>query len=279
MLISCLHQILIWLFVEAIFCIIPLWSLGSFIINILLHLAADFMLNHKWLQISWESTFTGFVRPFCQMLQWWFRSSMCIMVCRISTTKLTIQYKLHSQFSSWDLNRIFYFIYIYLHLHAQYHGQLKATIDTPTPYKYQMGHTSDKYPSSCTIFAVTLEQFLFVCLLWHHSCLLIDGISALHSDCSGWGGGHSHTWRWWEMSSLLTSVFDIIVPLGPFLCPTRSSLSAEKICLSPSHLVPEITWPKVGLFLHKSPSFDTLKLFVPIFALIFDLVDPFFHCY
>ncbi len=47
-------------------------------------------------------------------------------------------------------------------------------------------------------------------------------------------------------------------------------VTAEKIGLSLSHLVPEIIWPKVGLNFHKNLSFDHFEAFVPIFSLIFD---------
>ncbi len=68
----------------------------------------------------------------------------------------------------------------------------------------------------------------------------------------------------------------------PFLCPTRSywpPLSAEKIGLSLSHLVPDIIWPKVGLFFTNICHLTLLKQFVPIFSLIFVLVDHLFHYY
>ncbi len=91
------------------------------------------------------------------------------------------------------------------------------------------------------------------------------------------GGGHSHTWTWWETSALLTPIFDIFRSHWfPFLCPTRSHwppLSTEKIGLCLSHSVPEIIWGKSGLIFHKNLLFDH---FVPIFSLIFDLIDPFF---
>ncbi len=69
----------------------------------------------------------------------------------------------------------------------------------------------------------------------------------------------------------------------PFLCPTRSSwppLRAEQIGLSLSHLVPEKIWPKVCLFCFtKIYHLTLLKQFIPIFSLIFNLVDHLFHCY
>ncbi len=54
------------------------------------------------------------------------------------------------------------------------------------------------------------------------------------------------------------------IPLGLFLCPTRSywlPLSAEKISLSLSHLFPEIIWAKIGLIFHKNLSFDHFETF------------------
>ncbi len=87
------------------------------------------------------------------------------------------------------------------------------------------------------------------------------------------------TWTWWGTSALLTPVFDIFRSHWvPFLSPTRSycpPLSAEKIGLSLSHLVREIIWSKVGQKFHKNLSFDHFEAFVPIFSLIFDLIDPF----
>ncbi len=64
-------------------------------------------------------------------------------------------------------------------------------------------------------------------------------------------------------------VFDIFQSHWvPFLCPTRS-FCRKKICLSLSHLVPEIIWPKVGLFCHKNLSFDTLEAICTTFLLHF----------
>ncbi len=107
------------------------------------------------------------------------------------------------------------------------------------------------------------------------------------------GGGDSHTWRWWGTSTLLTPNFDIYqskCKYKPLLCPTHSywpPLSAEKICLSLSHLIPEIIWPKVGLFFHKSLSFDTFEAICttflldfrscwPLFSLLLDIFDSSF---
>ncbi len=91
-----------------------------------------------------------------------------------------------------------------------------------------------------------------------------------------WGGGG--TIPYWNRGGNFRSIdpwfWHVPIPLGPFVCPTRSywpPLSAEKIGLSLSHLVPEIIWPKVGLIFHKNLLFDH---FAPIFSFIFDLVDP-----
>ncbi len=121
----------------------------------------------------------------------------------------------------------------------------------------------------------------------------------------GGEGGHSRTWRWSGTSTLLTPVFDIFqCHWVLLLCPTRSywpPLSAEKICLSLSHSVPEIIWPKVGQFFHKNLSFDTFEAICttflldfqscwPPFSLLLDIFDSsflknlrsswihFFHC-
>ncbi len=109
------------------------------------------------------------------------------------------------------------------------------------------------------------------------------------NNTRGWGGaGHSHTWRRWGTSALLTPVFDIFRSHWvPLLCPTRSywpSLSAEKICLSLLYLVPVNIWPKGGLFFHKNLSFDTFEAICTNFLLDFWscwppfslLLDPFF---
>ncbi len=70
------------------------------------------------------------------------------------------------------------------------------------------------------------------------------------------------------------------IPLDLFLCPIRlywPCLSAEEICMSLSYLVPEINWPKVGLFFHKNLSFwhfwSNLYQFSPWFSI---LLTPFF---
>ncbi len=74
----------------------------------------------------------------------------------------------------------------------------------------------------------------------------------------------------------------------PFLCPTRSygpPLSAEKISLSLSHLVPEIIWAKICLIFHKNLSLDHFETFCtnvllhfrsywPPFLQLLDLFDP-----
>ncbi len=70
------------------------------------------------------------------------------------------------------------------------------------------------------------------------------------------------------------------IPLGLFLCPTRSywpPLSAENIGLSLSHLVPEIIWPKVGLIFYKNLSFDHFEAICINFLLDFrSCWHPFF---
>ncbi len=80
------------------------------------------------------------------------------------------------------------------------------------------------------------------------------------------------------------------IPSGPFLWTTRSywpPLSAEKIGLSLSHLVPEIIWPKVGLIFHTYLTVDHFKAFCTNFRYDFrsywhpflqflDLFDPSF---
>ncbi len=55
-----------------------------------------------------------------------------------------------------------------------------------------------------------------------------------------------------------------------------SYLSAEKISLSLSHLVPDILWPEVCLMFHQNVLFflTVFKQFVSIFSLIFDPIDP-----
>ncbi len=67
-------------------------------------------------------------------------------------------------------------------------------------------------------------------------------------------GGHFHTWRWWGS---IDPLFDIFRSHGvPFIRNSNVlTLSfCRKIYLSLSHLVPEIIWPKVGLFFHKTES-------------------------
>ncbi len=67
--------------------------------------------------------------------------------------------------------------------------------------------------------------------------------------------------------------------LGPFVYVIRSYwhlLSAEKISLSLSHVIPEIIWTKVGLIVAQICHLTILKHIVPISFLISNLVDPFF---
>ncbi len=65
--------------------------------------------------------------------------------------------------------------------------------------------------------------------------------------------------QWWPL-------FWVFNPIGSlFYTPTQSDwppLSAEKIGLSPSHLVPEILRPKVGLIFHQNVLVNSLKHFV-----------------
>ncbi len=93
-------------------------------------------------------------------------------------------------------------------------------------------------------------------------------------------GGHSNTWRWWGTSVLLTPVFDIFRSHWvPFLCPTQSywpPISAQKIGLSLSHLVPEIFDLKLVYFSQKSAIWhfwSNLYQFSPWFLI---LLTPFF---
>ncbi len=86
------------------------------------------------------------------------------------------------------------------------------------------------------------------------------------------GGEHSLYWP---------PFFDIFLSHWvSFLCPTRSCwppLFAEKISFSPSHIVPEIIWPKVGLMFHQNLSFNYFKSLYTNFLLIFSiLLTPFF---
>ncbi len=71
------------------------------------------------------------------------------------------------------------------------------------------------------------------------------------------------------IGSLFYVQLDLIDPL----------FQQKKIGWSLSHLVPEIIWPKVGLFFTNICHLTLLKQFVQIFSLIFDLVDSLFHCY
>ncbi len=88
-----------------------------------------------------------------------------------------------------------------------------------------------------------------------------------------------HIWRWCGTSTLLTPIFDIFRSHWvPFLCPTRSYwhlFLQKKICLSLSHFVTEIIWPKVGLFFTKTNlSFDTFKAICTTFLLDFRSCSP-----
>ncbi len=88
------------------------------------------------------------------------------------------------------------------------------------------------------------------------------------------GRGHSNTWKWLGTSALLPPIFDIFQSHWvPFVCTTRyywPSLSAEKNCLSLSHLVPELIWPKVGVFyFYPNLSFDTFNAICTNFLLDF----------
>ncbi len=54
------------------------------------------------------------------------------------------------------------------------------------------------------------------------------------------------------------------------------SFSRKKICLSLSHLVPEILGPTVGLMFHHNVLFNRFKAFCINCHLIFDPIDPLF---
>ncbi len=51
----------------------------------------------------------------------------------------------------------------------------------------------------------------------------------------------------------------------------------KKICLSLSHLVPEILGPKVGLIFHHYVLFNRFEAFCINIPLIFNPIDPLFH--
>ncbi len=89
----------------------------------------------------------------------------------------------------------------------------------------------------------------------------------------------------------MTPVFEIVKLIGSLFYTTTPSnwppLSAEKISLSLSHLVPEILGPKVGLIVHQNVLFNGFSTFCinflldfqsnwPPFSLILDLFDPSF---
>ncbi len=101
----------------------------------------------------------------------------------------------------------------------------------------------------------------------------------------GWGGGGTpilksgrELLRDWPPFFLA-----FLIPLGLFLCPTRSywppSFYRKKIGLFLPHLIPEIIWPKIGLlFLPKSVIWPFLCILYQVFPwfLIVDLLFFFF---
>ncbi len=86
-------------------------------------------------------------------------------------------------------------------------------------------------------------------------------------------GEHSHTWRWWGTYTLLTPFFDIfrshLVPCYAQLDLIDPLFPQKKICLSLLHLVPEIKWPKVGIFFHTNLSFHTVEAICTTFLVDF----------
>ncbi len=80
---------------------------------------------------------------------------------------------------------------------------------------------------------------------------------------------------------MTTPVFGIFHLIGSlFYTPTQFDwplLSAEKIGLSLSHIVPEILGLKVGLIFPKMYYLTDFKHFISIFFLIFNPIDPLFH--
>ncbi len=67
----------------------------------------------------------------------------------------------------------------------------------------------------------------------------------------------------------MTTIFWIFYPIDPFYIPQHNPIDPlflqKKICLSLSHLVPEILGPKVGLFFHQNVLFNLFKAFYIIF--------------
>ncbi len=103
-----------------------------------------------------------------------------------------------------------------------------------------------------------------------------------HSGVEGRGAALKYLKMGENFRSIETCFRHFPIPLGPLLTLTRyywPSLFAKTNCLSLSHLVPEIIWSKVGLFfLTKICHLTLLMQFVPIFSLIFNLVDHLIHC-
>ncbi len=96
----------------------------------------------------------------------------------------------------------------------------------------------------------------------------------------GRGGEHSRTWRGWWISALLAPISDIFLSHWvPFYVQLDLIDPLFLLCLSLSHLFPEIIWPKVGIFFHKYLSFDTFEAICTNFLLDFRSCWSTFHCY
>ncbi len=94
------------------------------------------------------------------------------------------------------------------------------------------------------------------------------------------GGGTPILEHGWELPVYWPPFLTFFDPIGSFFYIQLDLIDPiflqKKIGLSLSHLVPEVIWPKVGLHFHKNLSFDHFEAFVPIFSLIFDLINPLF---
>ncbi len=70
----------------------------------------------------------------------------------------------------------------------------------------------------------------------------------------------------------MTPFWGFSIRLGPYFIPQHNLidlLSTEKICLSLSHLVPEILGPKFGLIFHQNIVFNRFQAFCIKFLLEF----------
>ncbi len=89
----------------------------------------------------------------------------------------------------------------------------------------------------------------------------------------GGGGGsptHGHAREVSAVKILVFVIFNLNGSLFYTLTPSKwPPLSAEKLCLSLSHLVPEILGPKVGPIITKMYYLTDFKHFVDIFLLDF----------